>query len=73
MRPEIESNSTPMNRIPSLPWLMKLPMPQPAPRPWRYRHSQAGNRIVDGRDYGRRGIEGVERRAFGAVVFRGTQ
>ena len=34
-------------------------------------HSQAANRLVDGRDDGRRRIKGVERGAFGAVVFFG--
>ena len=29
MRPEMESISTPMKRIPGWPWFMKLPMPQP--------------------------------------------
>ena len=32
MRPEMESSSTPMKRVPSLPWLMKLPVPQPGSR-----------------------------------------
>ena len=33
-------------------------------------HAQAGNRLVDGRDHGRRRVEGVEGGALGAVVFR---
>ena len=32
MRPEMESSSTPMKRVPWLPWLMKLPVPQPGSR-----------------------------------------
>ena len=32
MRPEMESSSTPMKRVPGWPWLMKLPVPQPGSR-----------------------------------------
>ena len=32
MRPEMESISTPMKRVPGWPWLMKLPVPQPGSR-----------------------------------------
>ena len=36
-------------------------------------HAQAGDRLVDGSDDGRRRIEGVEGGAFGAVVFLGRK
>ena len=36
-------------------------------------HAQAGDRLVDGGDDGRRRVEGVEGGALGAVVFLGRQ
>ena len=49
-------------------------MPQPGSRIGGVvGYAQAGNRLVDGRDDGRRRVEGVEGGAFGAVVFVGRQ
>ena len=49
---------------------MKLPVPQPGSRMVaRCRDAQAGDRLVDGGDDGRRRVEGVEGGALGAVVF----
>ncbi len=36
-------------------------------------HAEAGDGLVDGGDDGGRGVEGVEGRALGAVVFRGRE
>ena len=74
MRPEMESSSTPMKRIPSgamaheiagaAAWLQDRGVAG---------NAQAGNRLVDGGDDGRRRVEGVEGGALGAVVFLGRK
>ena len=54
--------------------LMKLPVPQPGSRIGGVvGDAQAGDGLVHGRDDGRRGVEGVEGGALGAVVFLGRQ
>ena len=70
MRPEMESSSTPMKRIPSRARLMKLPVPQPGSRIGGIGgDAEAGDGLVHGGDDGRGSVEGVEGGAFGAVVF----
>ena len=70
IRPEMESISTPMKRVPGLAvahevagaasWLQDRGIGG---------HAQAGDGLVDGRDDGGGRVEGVEGRALGAVVF----
>ncbi len=74
MRPEMESSSTPMNRMPAGAWLMKLPVPQPGSST----RALAGtprrrDRPVHGVHDDGRGEELAEGGPLGGVVFLGRQ
>ena len=70
MRPEMESSSTPMKRVPVLALAHEIAGAAAGLQDGGVAgHAQAGDGLVDGRDDGGRRVEGVEGGALGAVVF----
>ena len=73
MRPEMESISTPMKRVPGLPGHEIAGAAARLQDRGVVGHAEPGDGLVDGGNDGRRGVEGVEGGPLGAVIFLGRQ